>query len=203
MTNGKKATGLAVLIAIPILILLFLENFGEQHYTVPTDPAEAEGLSAKVPAGSLGQSFQLPTSLSDNQGKIVTNDLLSEKETIIFLPRSVSSDTTQSVFEQLSRVQDIFEQQEGVQILVVTNAQDSSRLAQLASRYRSQFRTWRFLTDATNRHALAGTLPPGLPSSTVLLVDRDQRIRGYYDAVQEDEVDRLVVETRILRFGVE
>ena len=203
MTNGKKVIGLAMLIAIPILILLFLENFGQQHYTVPTDPAEAEGLSAEVPAGSLGQPFQLPTSLLDNQGRAITSNLLEARETIIFPLRTVGSDTAQLVLEQLTRVQGVFEQQEGVQILVIVPSSDPNTLSQLSRRYRSQAERWRFLASTTEDNPFTDTLPQGISSSTIILVDRDQRIRGYYDGAQEDEIDRLIVETRILRFGVE
>lgn len=203
MTSRKKVGGLALLIGIPILILLFLQNFGQQHYIVPTDPAEAEGLSAEVPAGSLGKPFSPVTSLIDRQGNSVANDLLLGKQTIVFPLRKADTDTAQAVLEQLTRVQDVFEQQKDVQLLVVTSEAELARLSSLAERYRSQPGRWRFLADTTQKSPLVGLLPLGTSSSTVMLVDQDQRIRGYYDGIQEDEIDRLLVETRILRFGVE
>ena len=203
MTNGKKVGGLILLIAIPVLILVFLEEFGQQHYTVPTDPAEAEGLSAEVPTGSLGQPFRFSTPPVTDQRKFVSDSLLAGKETIIFPLRDVGSDTTQRVLEALARVQDVFEQAEDVQLLVIATTSEVNQLSQLAQQYRSQPRRWQFLADSASTNSSIASLPPGTSSSTILLVDRDRRIRGYYDGLQEDEIDRLVVETRILRYGVE
>ena len=203
MTNGKKVGGLLFLLAIPILILVFLEEFGQQHYTIPTDPAEAEGLSAEVPAGSLGQKFQFDALPVNDQGASVPDNLLLEKETIIFPLRKTGSDTARVVLEKLTRVQNTFEEENDVQLLVIANTQELNALSRLAQQYRSQPERWQFLADTTQENTLFNRLPSGTSSATILLVDQDQKIRGYYDGMQEDEIDRLVVETRILRYGVE
>jgi hypothetical protein len=36
------------------------------------------------------------------------------------------------------------------------------------------------------------------PDSAVTIVDNQNRIRGYYDATDRDEVDRLIVEIKII-----
>ena len=84
MTNPKKVGGLLLILAMPLLILVFLEQFGEQHYAIPTDPAEAEGLSAEVPAGSLGQAFRLPESWRDAEGSVISAEVFSGKILIIY-----------------------------------------------------------------------------------------------------------------------
>ena len=203
MTNGKKIGGLLLLLAIPIAILLFLQEFGQQHYAIPTDPAEAEGLSAEVPAGSLGQAFQLAPLPVDDQGKPVAADLLSGKETILFPSLSLGSDTARVVLEKLTRIQDVFEQEQKVQILVIAATKVAGELPQVARQYRSQPGFWHFLADTTQTNPIHDRLPSGTSSATLLLIDQQQRVRGYYDGMQEDEIDRLVVETRILLYGVE
>ena len=203
MTNRKKIGGLLFLLAIPILILVFLEIFGQQHYSIPTDPAEAEGLSAEVPAGSLGRTFQFTTLPVNPRGNPVSDRLLTGKETIIFPVNNADSDTARTVLEKLARVQDVFEDEDNVQILAVVDTQDLSKLSSLAQQYRSQAPRWQFLANTSRANILSPVLPTGTSAATVLLVDEDQNVRGYYDGMQEDEIDRLVVETRILLYGVE
>lgn len=201
MTNGKKVGGLVLLLAIPVFILVFLEQFGQQHYEVPTDPAEAEGLSAEMPVGSLGTEVQWPRRLMNGRGEALSTSTLTG-EIIVFPLEDVDSDTSQVVLEKLTRVQNVFEQEESVQILVIVRTQTLSVLSSLAQRYRSQEARWKFLADTTPAPSIRTTLPPGTSSSTLLLIDQDQKIRGYYNGMQEDEIDRLVVETRILLYGV-
>lgn len=200
MTKRKKIGGLLLLLAIPVVILIFLEQFGQQHYTVPTDPSEAEGLSAEVPAGSLGKKIRWEGSLVDRQGKAVSDQ--RSGQTIIYPIRNTASDTALAVLEKLTRVQNVFEQEERVQILAILNTTSPDTLATLARRYRNQEGRWLFLADTSQTNVSASLRPPGTPSSTVILVDQDQIIRGYYDGMQEDEIDRLVVETRILLYSV-
>ncbi len=203
MTKGKKVGGLIMLLAIPVLILIFLEKFGQQHYTIPTDPQEAEGLSALVPAGSLGKDFQFPNQLIDDQGNNVSSGLLLDQHTILYILPQVFSDTAQLVLERLVGVQNIFEDSPGVQLVVVVPTDQTDSLSALARRYRSQKKNWRFLADTTQGEELYRMLPANTSSATVLLIDQEPRIRGYYAGLQEKEIDRLVVETRILLYGVE
>lgn len=203
MTKGKKVGGLVMLLAIPILILVFLEKFGQQHYTIPTDPSAAEGLSALVPAGALGKAFQLPDQLIDNQGNNVSSDLLLDQNTVWYMLPPVFSDTAQLVLERLVGVRDIFEGTPEVQLVVVVATDQTDSLSVLAQRYRSRGKNWQFLANTTQGREHYSIFPPGTSSATVLLIDQKQRVRGYYDGMQEKEIDRLVVETRILLYGVE
>ena len=192
-----------MLLGVPILILLFLENFGQQHYTIPTDPQEAEGQSAAVPTEALGKAFQWPDHLIDAQGNSVANGVLLDQNTIFYPLPQVASDTAQRVLERLVGVQDIFESNPNVQLLAVAATDETDWLSVLAQKYRSQGERWQFLADTAQQVLPYRILPSGTSSATVLLIDQHQQIRGYYDGLQEKEIDRLVVETRILLYGVE
>lgn len=198
----KKIGGLVALLGIPVLILLFLEKFGQQHYSIPTNPQEAEGFSAVVPAEALGKSFQLPGHFIDYQGNSVSEDLLSGKSTIFYVLPQAFTDTAQRVLEKLVGVRDIFENQPEVQQLIVAVTNETDSLSALMQRYHSQ-KTWQFLADTAHQVLPYRILPPGITSAAVLLIDQNQRIRGYYNGMQEKEIDRLVVETRILLHDVE
>ncbi|MGB3778464.1 MAG: hypothetical protein WA960_08890 [Tunicatimonas sp.] len=202
MTNSKKAGGLLLILAAPLLILLFLENFGEQHYTIPTDPAEAEGLSAEVPAGTLGQAFSLPESLLNFRGDAVLATDFADKILVVYCLPAAHSDTAKLILEKLTRVQNVFEQDTLVRLLTVVPTEQLDSLSQLTQQYRGQPGIWAFLADTTQGDVSARLLPKGTNAATLLLVDRVQRVRGYYNGTEEKEVDRLVAETRILLYDI-
>ena len=200
MTNGKKVIGLIILLAIPVAILIFLELFGQHHYNIPIDPAEAEGLSAEVPPGYLGQRFSLPTSLLNATGERWKDS--SETAKIVYFTPSSATDTAHLIFEKLTQVQDIFENKSGVLMLTLVPTERIDSLQALTARYRSQPHRWQWLaslSDSDGRKAL----PSNATAATLLLVDQNRRVRGYYDGMQEKEVDRLIAETRILLYDVE
>lgn len=202
MTNRKKVGGLLLILAVPLLILVFLEQFGEQHYTIPTDPAEAEGLSAEVPAGSLGQAFRLSEPLLNFKGETISGkDFVGEILIVYCLP-TMHSDTAELVLEKLTRVQNVFEQDSLVRLLTVAPTRQLDSLSRLAQRYRGRPDVWRFLADTTEGNASAQLLPERTNAATLVLIDQAQQVRGYYDGTQEKEVDRLVAETRILLYDV-
>ncbi len=202
MTNRKKLVGLLLILAVPLLILIFLEQFGEQHYTIPTDPADAEGLSAEVPAGSLGQAFRLFAPLFDFKGKAFLEQDFTGKILVVYCMPNVPPDTAELILEKLTRVQNVFEQDTLVRLLTVVPTKQLDSLSPLAQRYRAQAEAWTFLADTTLGNVSAQWLPKRTNAATLLLIDQAQQVRGYYDGAQEKEVDRLVAETRILLYEV-
>ena len=201
MTNTKKVIGLLVLLAIPIIILVFLELFGQHHYDIPTDPDEAEGLSAEVPPGYLGRDFDLSSLLTGTEAGRQQDG--AETALIIYFAPSAALDTAQLIFEELARVQDIFANNPEVRMLTTVSTDDTDSLHTLISRYRSRPSFWQWLANSTENDRRDETLPPNATAATLLLVDQNQKIRGYYDGMQEKEMDRLVAETRILLYDVE
>jgi protein SCO1/2 len=202
MTKPKKVGGLLLILAVPLLILIFLEQFGEQHYAIPTDPSEAEGLSAEVPAGSLGQTFRLPKPLFNASGEVVSEKNFARKILILYYLPVAKADTAELVLEKLTRVQNVFEQDTLVRLLTVVPTQQIDSLTQLAQQYRAQPGVWNFVADTTQGKHLASLMPKGTNAATLVLIDQARQIRGYYHGTQEKEIDRLVAETRILLYGV-
>lgn len=188
-----------LILAVPLFILLFLEQFGEQHYTIPTDPAEAEGLSAEVPAGALGRVLRLPAPLLNAKFKAQSNEDILGGILIAYFSSAAHPDTTELVLEKLARVQNVFEEDTLVRLLTVVPTKQLDTLLQLAQRYRSQPDRWMFLGDTTQAYVSTEVLPPGTNAATLVLV-QSAKVYGYYDATQEKEVDRLVAEARILLY---
>ncbi len=202
MTNLKKVGGLLLILAVPLLILIFLEQFGKQHYTIPTDPAEAEGLSAKVPAGSLGQAFRWPEPLFDARGEAVSAENFTDKILILHYLPSASTDTAELVLEKLTRIQNVFEQDSLVRLLTIVPTPRLDSLSQLAQRYRGQPGVWNFVADLTQSKLSAPLIPKGTNAATLVLINQAQRVSGYYNGMEEKEIDRLVAEARILLYDV-
>ena len=198
MTNTKKVIGLLFLLAVPITILVFIELFGQHHYDIPTNPTEAEGLSAEVPPGYLGRDFNL-SSLLTNTGVGSRQDSI-ETALIVYFAPAATPDTARLILEELARVQDIFVNNPEVRMLTSVSTNDTDSLHALISRYRSEPDRWRWFADAVRRDKV---LPPNATAATLLLVDQNQKVRGYYDGMQEKEIDRLVAETRILLYDVD
>lgn len=202
MTNKKKMGGLLLILVVPLLILIFLEQFGEQHYTIPTDPAEAEGLSAEVPAGSLGRAFRWPKSLINAQGEAIPKRTFANHILVFYFLPPASIDTAELVLEKLSRIQNVFEQDSLVRLLTVVPTPRVDSLSQLAQRYRGQPGVWNFVADTTQGKISAPLMPEGTNAATLVLIDQAQQVRGYYHGTQEKEIDRLVAEARILLYDV-
>ena len=202
MTNRKKVGGLLLILAAPLLILLFLENFGRQHYAIPTNPAEAEGLSAEVPVGALGQTFRLPEPLADASAKSVSEGDFAGKILIVYYLPMAQSDTAEFVLEKLTRVQNVFEQDSSVRLLTIVPTPQLDSLSILARRYRGQPEAWSFLANTTQADISTQLLPKGTNAATLLLVDQGRQVKGYYDGMQEKEIDRLVAEARILLYDL-
>ena len=89
------------------------------------------------------------------------------------------------------------------------------RLADYASRHRASPRTWKFLTGSFDRVkqtvvdglkiSMADRAPAGeqdfasiMHGTQFVLVDRDGRIRGYYDSSEPEVVDRVLADAAML-----
>jgi protein SCO1/2 len=119
---------------------------------------------------------------------------------------------------QMQRVQQAFKNEKDFMILSFTVDPDTdtpSRLKKYARKYNTDFKKWRFLTGKKEKlYQLARTsffvLKPAeavnqgdvgsdfIHTNNFVLVDRQKRIRGYYDGTSPSEVNRLISDTKQL-----
>lgn len=213
--NKKIKTGiLAALLVLPVFILVMLYKFGNNHFKVPVyhayDSALVEGEYV------ITEAHQIPDFQFVNQEgeKISGKDL---KGTIyvadFFFSRCQG--ICKSMSSQLVRVQEEFKDNNKVKIIsfTVDPTYDSVEiLKEYAKFYRAIPGKWNLVTGSKDSiYKLAGPYGFFLNAQEIkdvdndfihdnhfVLVDKEGRIRGYYDGTDKKEVDRLITEIAIL-----
>ncbi len=206
--NVIRKTGvLLVLLAVPVLLYLFLRNFGQNHYEVPVyyqDGVAATDCPANdsihtIPSFSLQQA--------DDSQRLDETDL-DNRITAVYLFSMPCDSACQQVMEELARVQDVFEKEETVQLLAVSSSEaDVPGLKSLAQKFNSRPARWKFLTGSPEAVQMLRQCGLVLDQQKevvqpVVLIDGERKIRGYYTGTDAAEIDRLVLEIRILLYNV-
>lgn len=213
MKSNYKTGILTVLLIIPVFVFLFLKIFGKNFYHLPVYyPADSvfhEGKYKVTQAHSI-PAFTLTTSeggiltRGDLQGKIFVADFFFTRCPGICLKMT----------NQLVRVQEEFSAKKEIKIVsfTVDPAYDTPEvLKAYAQRYNADPEIWQFLTgekDYIYQLAMKGFFLSAMEdeenpldfihSEKLVLVDRRGWIRGYYDGTDQEDVDRLITEIKVL-----
>lgn len=131
-----------------------------------------------------------------------------------------------AVMGSLARLQETFRARPQVRLATLvplpsseSAAQSAARLQRLSEQYGTITGKWSFLGAPADTLAHTGryelglttlrpehlpfrpaTDPGNLPAGRLLLVDRSRRIRGYYDATDFHELERLITEINVLLY---
>ncbi|MGV3557540.1 SCO family protein [Larkinella arboricola] len=222
MARLLKAGTLLLLLVVPAFIFLFLKIFGENQFTLQTFFPVIDAKTGKIetrPAqntffGSKAQDtvfYAIPEivgTLPDKKG-FSTNLLKGKPYIASFI--GLDCDTTCSkVAAQLNRVQDIFA--ERPEVMLLSYVDRDSVAEHLRKSYEVQPDKWliakpdtletTFIAEQyyrikqrpmTGRKNETFTLYEGL-----VLIDPEGHIRGFYNGTDKEDIDRLVLETRVL-----
>ncbi|MGV3540310.1 MAG: SCO family protein [Rufibacter sp.] len=213
--SPKKALVLGSLLLVPVLVFLFLKIFGVNRYSLRTyfptsvDSTNVQGqwrydtIYHKVPPFQLTSQTGASFSQRDLEGKMYVAH---------FFYTSCQGICKQ-VSTQLARVQDAFRFQPDVKIVSFSLQPEQDQvpvLQKYAQSFGAKPDRWIFLTgDKSKVYSLAekGYFVPlsntegenqSLHQKQLLLVDKQQQIRGIYDGTQATEVDRLITEINVL-----
>lgn len=218
---------LGLLLLVPVLAFLFLYGFGRNHYALPTYLPERVD-SVRTSAGGWQRDtvfHQVPSfRLRGVGGRYVTAATLGQGMYVVqpWGPGSANADVTR----YLARLQETFRREPRVRLATLvpaTGAAASPQTAAVLDKLSEQYGTisgkWFFLaapTDSLNRLAQygfgltalqPGHLPfrpatePGNPAlGRLLLIDREQHVRGYYDGTSIHEIERLITEINVLLY---
>jgi protein SCO1/2 len=161
-------------------------------------------------------------SLTDETGKAFDSNSLKGKIYVASFFFTRCTTICPKITTQLSRVQDTFHQDPDVQLLSISvdpKFDEPEKLAAYAKRFDANKGQWYFLTgekkviyplvlkgfhvplaDASEYDA-AITKPDEtfIHSERLVLVDKEGIIRGFYDGTDKKEVDRLLVEIKVLK----
>ncbi|MFC5410584.1 SCO family protein [Larkinella bovis] len=222
MSRFLKAGILLLLLVVPAFIFLFLKVFGENRFTLQTffpmiDPKTGKIETRPARSPLLGETnhdtvfYTLPLIVGKlpDQQPFSTAQLKGKLYVASFL--GLDCDTTCArVTGQLNRIQDIFSDKPEIRLVSyvdrdsvaqqVLKSQDVRPDKWLIAKPDSLKTT--FIAEQyyrikqrpmTGRKNETFTLYEGL-----VLVDGEGHIRGFYNGTEKTDVDRLVLETRVL-----
>ncbi|WP_114783374.1 SCO family protein [Botryobacter ruber] len=213
--SNVKALILVLLLLVPLLVFIFIGTFGEHHFALKTyfpqsDDAGNVMLDAK---GDTVWHQVPPFSLTSQQGKTISQtDLAGDIYVANFFFASCPG-ICPKMTSQLTRVQEKFREEPNVKLVsfTVDPERDSvSVLQEYASMYNADPAKWYFLTgDRDEIYTLAQKgfyLPVQqvagqqdfIHSEKFMLVDREHHVRGIYNGLDPEDVDRLIVEINVL-----
>ncbi|WP_373494838.1 SCO family protein [Aquiflexum sp.] len=222
MKEVRILQGLVLLciLMVPILIIVFLKSFGSNRYDIPILYENGvENPFSECDVEESGQhyipEFKLVTHENKERGK---SDMEGKITIVDFFFTSCPS-ICPVMSTEMERVDDAFRNDRDVQIYSISIDPEFDTPEILASYAQKHLATpdkWFFLTgDKAKIYNLArcGFILPTLDgmgepeefihSDKFVLVDDVGRIRGYYSGTNREEVDRLILETKILLHGKE
>lgn len=209
MLKNKFQTGiLLIILVVPVFLYFFLTTQSENYYDLPIMGPKSLNESGDTIYHTVSSfSFQDADSNAitekDFEGTVYVADFFFTKCTGICPKMST----------QLSRVQEYFKENAEVKILshsVDPEYDKGSVLSDYAAVYNAMPDKWYFVTgDAADIYAKARKdyyIVAGEEDSDVgfvhseklVLIDKDKRIRGFYDGTNKEDVDRLIIEIQVL-----
>lgn len=194
-----KAGLLVTLLAIPVLIYLFLQIFGQNYYSLPIyyqdSPATPENCDNSLDASQVDWS---------NQEKLASN-LVDNKLTVFAVISENCDQECQIKFNQVNRLANNFIDQDSLQIAVIIindqqndssdwdSDQDNLKFINLEKQLWQQFSRCELLLEYSD-------LTDTEPENQFVLLDGIGRIRGYYNGLSLEDIDRLITEIRLLLY---
>ncbi|MTI30544.1 SCO family protein [Xanthovirga aplysinae] len=215
MRKVTKVVFLCLTLLIPVLIYLFLQGFGENKFVIPVYYESGVESSFEGCNFETGRQHFIPNfSFEDQNGKKVDQSSLEDYITVVDFFFTACPDICPIMSNQMSRVQNTFSDNQNIQLLSLT-VDPEHDTQEVLKTYAEQFYAnpgqWHFLTGAKKdiyQLARCGFVLPVVDgdggdgdfihSNKLVLVDKERRIRGYYDGTDQKDVDRLVVEINIL-----
>ncbi len=216
---------LGLLLLVPVLAFLFLYGFGRNHYALPTYlPERADSVRTSAGGWQRDTVFHQvrPFRLQTATGRWLTSAELGKGLYVVqfYAPGGVGASATRA----LARIQERFRPEPRVRLVTMvpaaaTAAATETALEKLSEQYGTISGKW-FLgaAPADTLQQLAqyefgqttlrpahfpfrpATEPTNLLPGQLLLVDEAQHVRGYYDAADKYEVERLITEINVLLY---
>lgn len=199
---------LAIIIIAPLLVYIFLKNFGRNHYTLktyfPIDTLHTPPTYHQIP------DFNFVSQTEDT----ITQHTFDKKIYVADFFFTRCGNICPKMTSQLARVQQAFKNEPMVKIISYSVDPEYDRVEVLkayANRYHADSNTWYFLTGKKNdidQLAQKGYLISSTVDSAgnmdhsqrLVLIDTARHIRGYYNGTDPEDVDRLILEIKILLY---
>lgn len=209
---------LVCILLVPILIFLFLKGFGTNSYELPVFFEKGvDNPFQECPITDSTQHFIPDFSFINQEGMLVDRSKMNGKITVVDFFFTSCPSICPQMSREMERVNDMFRDEDKVQIMSFSIDPDYDTpiiLRPYAEDHGAVAGKWDFLTGNKSeiyKLARCGFVIPtldglGIPDNFVhsdkfILVDEQGRIRGYYSGTSREDVDLLILETKILLHG--
>lgn len=205
MQSTRKIGFLILLLAIPIFLVLFFQFFSTSHYNIPI--YYESGLDSLTECNSSQGVHRLSTfQVTDLPGEELPELTFRDYLWVIYpLPDECEEDC-QQILEELVRVQGVLYRNVPLRVVLMSGSPPATA-SEVAETYLPERANWSVVRGTepqfTSFLQCELVLPqPDLSlSQTLVMVDEEGRIRGYYEGTSPEEVDRLIAEIRILDYS--
>lgn len=206
MKKTGKVLILSFLLLLPALIYIFLRTFGQNEYDLPVLSSETTDSDRNATAG-----FEFPlseiagSSLQNWRGQTIDSKVLDDKIIVLDWVRR-DEDPFESSFH-VNRLSDIFNKNKNVHILRIF--ENDTGIKTDISGYGHDKRTnisFCFTGSDFNEFSVLSFSPAdnelddayNVSGWNVILLDQKKMVRGFYNIYDFEEMDRLVLEIKIL-----
>lgn len=206
---------LVCILLVPILIFLFLKGFGNNNYDIPIFFEKGvDNPFRECPIADTTQHFIPEFSFTNQSGQKVGRVDMEGQITVVNFFFTSCPSICPKMSTEMERVNEMFRDEDKVQIMSISidPTYDSPEiLASYATKHHAEAGKWDFLTGDTQQTydlAKCGFIIPsvdgmGVPddfihSDKFVLIDELGRIRGYYSGTSREDVDLLMLETKVL-----
>lgn len=228
MKDIKKAVFLLILLALPAFVFFIFRTSATNHYAVrryypAIDSASGQvKLARRVVSGKQIVDTVFRTvpgfSLTNQAGQTITGQSVAGKIYVADFFFTRCPGICKQMSSQLTRVQETFLDNPNVRIVSFSVDPENDTVAVLddyAGRYGVRLPGWQlltgdkaqiynlakygfFVTAKEDKAAAANIEDQFVHTDKFVLVDRQGTIRGYYNGTNRKDVDRLMVEIKIL-----
>ena len=210
MKGGIKYGLLFILLALPACIYIFLRVYGENHYNLPV----------YYPVGVDSKGDSIYKTIPDfeflnQQGEKVTRRNFEGKIYVTDFFFTTCKTICPKMSSNLNKVYLTFKDSPDVLFLSHTVDPETDSVQVLndyAAMFKADSKKWIFVTGekkklydiARNGYRITAMEGDGGPddfihSEKFVLVDKQGRIRGYYDGTDPKQVDKLITEIKVLK----
>lgn len=213
--SPKKVLLLGVLLIVPVLVYLFLKVFGTNHYTLRTYMPAIEDTGEPVIQNGDTIFHRVPDfSLTSQTGQIISQQNLQGKIYVANFFFASCKDVCKKMSSNLQQVQEAFMKEPAVKLVSYTVDPERDSVAVLskyAETYGANPDKWYLLTGPKSQiYQLAqegyklpamqapSLIPDFIHSEKLLLIDEEKHVRGIYDGTNEEEIERLITEIKVL-----
>ena len=209
---------LVCILLVPVLIFMFLKSFGTNTYDIPIFFEKGvDNPFLECPVADTTQHYIPNFTFVNQKGDAIGRAQMEGKVTVVDFFFTSCPSICPVMSSEMERVNDMFREEANLQIFSISidPTYDTAEILQeYATKHKAKAGKWDFLTGDKNeiyQLAKCGFILPtldgmGVPddfahSDKFVLIDELGRIRGYYSGTNREDVDLLILETKILLYG--